>query len=230
MTAHAIILGDAEGILRLPKAALCHRDDWSQRDSDILAHLIQVQSQIHLSQWNKKDIYFQVQGDKLLDHSLPEFQDFVYAAVYFRQLIAPADRLLKDAVTRYRRFVDCPIRSHWLGHELKSFNKVLAGNAFKMPDCTVHDLFDAFMYGAALMHKMPPECDPVRRRFMEIYDKHPLHNVLYSLKMSLRLLMNHVGNVAVVIHRDYSNWLYEYCLPLPDTRWHEKLFEIKTTA
>src|SRR4029450_1658438 len=119
MSNHAIILGEPRGILRLPKAALRHRSDWTQRDSDILAHLIQVQSQIQHSRWNKSDIRFKVQGDEILDHSYPEFQDFVFAAVYFRQLIADDDRLLKDAVTRYRRFVDCPIRSDWVRHTLK---------------------------------------------------------------------------------------------------------------
>ena len=186
MSTPAIIRGNPESILGLSKAAMRHHTDWTQRDSDILAHLIQVQSQIHHSRWNKSDIRFKMQGDKLLDHSFPDFQDFVFAAVYFRQLIADNDRLLKDAVTRYRRYVDCPIRSDWVRYELDSFNRTLARDAFMMSGYTVRELFDAFMYGASLMHKMPNEGDPVRLRFLEIYDKQPRHTLLYSLNMSLK--------------------------------------------
>lgn len=114
MSNHSIALGEPDGILKLPKAALRNQANWRQRDSDILAHLIQVQRQIHHSRWNKSDIRFEIQGDQLRDYAFPEFEHFVFDAVYFRQFIADNDRLLKDAVTRYCRFVDCNIRSHWL--------------------------------------------------------------------------------------------------------------------
>lgn len=214
----------------MPKASLRNPSDWTQRDSDILAHLIQVQGQIHHSRWNRSEIRFKTQGDKLLDHAFPEFEDFVFVAVYFRQLIAENDRLLKDAVTRYCRFVDCEIRSCWVRHELKRFNEVLAKDAFMMPGYTVRELFDAFMYGASLMHKMPIETDAGRIRFLEIYDNQPRHRLLYALNMSLKILMNYVGNVTAVVYRDFSHWLHDYRLPLPDTRWHDRLFDIKPAA
>ncbi len=227
MSTYAIILGEPDGVLRLPKAPLRNSTDWTQLDSDILAHLIQVQSQIQQSRWNKSDVRFTVQEDKLLEYSFPEFADFVFVAVYFRQLIALKDSLLKDAVTRYCRFVDCQIRSAWVKHELDSFNKNIASDAFMMPGCTVRQLFDAFMYGAALIHKIPPVGSPARQHFLDIYDNHPRHKLLYALNMSLKTLMNYVGNITLVIYRDYSYWLHDYGLPLPDTRWHNKLFEIK---
>src|SRR3954454_21488303 len=89
------IPGDPNGILRLPKAALRNPGDWTQLDSDILAHLIQVQKQIQESRWNKANVHFTTRGGQLIDHSLPEFEDFVFAAVYLRQLIAKNDVLLK---------------------------------------------------------------------------------------------------------------------------------------
>lgn len=199
-------------------------------DSDILAHLIQVQSQIQHSRWNKSNVRFAVQEDQLLDHSFPEFEDFVFAAVYFRQLIARKDSLLRDAVNRYCRFIDCQIRPEWVQHELAAFNSILDGGVYMLPGFTVRELFDAFMYGAALLHKMPPVGNPKRQQFLDIYDKQPRHKLLYALHMSLKTLMNHVGGVTAVIYRDYSHWLRDYGLPLPDTRWHNKLFEIKATA
>jgi hypothetical protein len=226
----AIILGDPNSILRLPKAALRNLSNWSQMDSDILAHLLQVQSQIQNSRWNKAKISYTVQAGQLLNHSFPDFEDFVYAAVYVRQLIARKDGLLSDAVARYRKFADCHIRSIWVQHELTAFNKALDGTTLMLPKYRVRELFDAFMYGAGLLHKMPQVSDQKRKLFLQIYDKEPRHKVLFTLNTSLKTLMNYVGNVTIVIYRDYSNWLYDYKLPLPDTRWHNKLFEVQKKA
>jgi hypothetical protein len=230
MNAPAIILGETDGILRLLKAPLRNPGDWTQLDSDILAHLIQVQKQIQQSRWNKSNVRFKTQGGQLLDHSFPDFEDFVFATVYLRQLIAKDDSLLEDAVTRYRRFVDCQIRASWVQHELAAFNGALDGPVFMLPGYTVRELFDAFMYGAALMHKIPKVGNPKRQLFLDIYDNQPRHTLMYALHMSLKTLMNHVGAVTVVIYRDYSHWLNDYGLPLPDTRWHDRLFEIKAPA
>lgn len=225
-----IVLGDPSGILQLPKAAMRNVGDWTQLDSDILAHLIQVRAQIQNSRWNKADVRYTTQGGKLLDFSFPEFDDFVFAAVYLRQLIAKKNSLLEDAVDRYRRFVDCQIRSAWVGHELDAFKRDLDGPAFRLPDYTVREIFDAFMYGAALLHKIPKVGDPKRKQFLDIYDKEPRHALLYTLHLSLKTLMNHVGAITVVVYREYSHWLHDYGLPLPDTRWHQNLFEIKPDA
>lgn len=230
MNAPAIILGDPNGILLLPKAALRNSCEWTQLDSDILAHLIQVRKQIQQSRWYKANICFTHQGGRLLDHSFPAFEDFVFAAVYLRQLIAKKDSLLEDAVGRYCRFVDCQIRPFWVQHELAAFKRTLDGPVFMLPGYTVRELFDSFMYGAALLHKIPDVGDSTRKRFLDIYDKQPRHTLMYALHKSLKSLMNHVGGVTSVIYRDYSYWLSDYGLPLPDTRWHEKLFEIKANA
>lgn len=200
---------------------------WTQLDSDILAHLIQVERQIQQSRWNKAPVRFTTQGGQLLDHSFPEFEDFVFAAVYLRQLIAKKDNLLEDAVNRYCRFVDCQIRPAWVRAELAAFKGELDGPAFMLSSYTVRELFDAFMYGAALLHKMPDVEDPKRKRFLEIYDKQPRHTVLYELHMSLKTLMNHVNAITLVIYRDYSHWLSDFGLSPPDTRWHDRLFKIK---
>jgi hypothetical protein len=168
--------------------------DWTQLDSDILAHLIQVQKQIQQSRWNKADVRFTTQGCELLDYSFPEFEDFVFATVCLRQLIAPKDSLLEDAVIRYCKFVDCQIRPAWVRHELAAFKRVLDGSASMLLSYTVRELFEAFMYGAALLHKIPRVGDAKRKRFLDIYDKQPCHKVMYALHMSLKALMKYVGN------------------------------------
>jgi hypothetical protein len=202
--------------------------NWSQIDSDMIAHYLQVQGQLQRSNWNQSEIRFTSQGDKILDASFPEFADFVFAAVYFRQLTMQKDDLLNDATNRYRAFVDCPIRNAWVHEEQKCFSSQLDGAVLMLPGYTFRELFDAFMYGASLMHKVPRINSSHRARFLQIYDKEPREKVLYALNMSMKTMMNHVGNIAAVLYRDFSNWLHEHSLPLPDVRWHDRLFDVKT--
>ena len=226
MSVPAVILGEVNTVLRLPPAGMKNVGEWGQIDSDITAHLIQVQGQIQRSRWNQSNISFTYQGDKLLEHDFPEFEDFVYAATYFRQLTAQKDDLLSDAVGRYRRFVDCPIRCSWVHEEQKQFISRLKGNSFVLPGYTVRELFDAFMYGASLIHKPPHVNSAHRAKFLQIYDNEPRATVLYALNMSMKTMMNHVGNVAAVLYRDFGHWLHDHSLPLPDVRWHDRLFDV----
>ena len=223
-------IGELDEILNLPKATLLNPANWTQRDSDILGHLLQVQSQIQQSRWNKSPIKFTIQGPVLLDHAFPEFEDFVFVAVYFRQLISARDSLLKDAVDRYCRFTGCRIRSQMVRNELESFNKILAMDTFMIPGFTARELFDAFLYGASLMHKVPADNDATRLRFLEICDNLPRHKVLYSLNTTLKDLKNHIGSISAVIYRDFGYWLHNHNLPRPHIRLHENLFAISSSG
>jgi len=221
-----IIAGEPSTILRLPVARLRNVGEWSQLDSDILAHFLQVHTQISQSEWKKTALYFRMRGDQLEDCSFPSFQSFVFAAVYIRQLISKNDGLVEDAVTRFCRFADCPLRTAWLQRELESFKSMLDGHAHFLKAFTVRQLFDAFIYGAGLMHKMQEVGKTNRELFLKIYDTIPRHHLNWALHSSLSQLMNPVGNICVVIARDYSNWLHGHALPKPDVRWHNTLFDI----
>jgi hypothetical protein len=52
-------------------------------------------------------------------------------------------------------------------HELAA----LDGPTIMLPGYTVRELFDAFMCGAALLHKIPEVGHPKRKRFLDIDDK-----------------------------------------------------------
>ncbi|MCH7688279.1 MAG: hypothetical protein IH899_16615 [Planctomycetes bacterium] len=158
---------------------------------------------------------------------MPQFEEFVFAAVYFRQLFMTRnDYLLTDAADRYCGHVDCPIRQSWIAKEIESFNGILDSPTFpfNINDYTLRQIFDAFMYGAGLMHKIPDVNDATLRRFLDICDNFPRARLLYAMNMQLMVLMNHVGNVATIIHQDFAHWQSEYSLPLPDIRWHDGLF------
>jgi hypothetical protein len=95
---------------------------------------------------------------------------------------------------------------------------------FPVKNYTLRQLFDGFMYGAGLIHKIPKRNDAAMKCFLDVYDDHPRGRLLYALNMQLQLLMNHVSKVAVVVNQDFAHWLNQYSLPLPDIRWHDRLF------
>jgi hypothetical protein len=222
----AIVAGDPNSILRLDTASMKNPSKWSQMDSDILAHFLQVHGQIAQSRWKKSKVSFKHKGDKLLDSHFPAFEDFVFVTVYFRQFTEQKDNLLNDASDRYRDFVDCPIRNAWIYEEQKRFSDLLDNNTFMLPGYKFRELFDAFLYGSLLIHNIPKVYAKHRKRFLQLCDKEPRERVLYALNGSLHHLLNHIRNIAIVIYRDFSEWLVQYSLPLPDVRWHDHLFVV----
>jgi hypothetical protein len=130
---------------------------------------------------------------------------------------------------RYSNHVDSDARKVVVKQELEWFEKRLSGNTapFHIGTFTLREIFDAFLYGASLMHTVPHEKKASRRDFLEIYDKFPKARVLYALNAGLMGLMNHVGRIAVLIQQDYSHWQAAYSLPLPDVRWHDRLFHVE---
>jgi len=224
MNAPAIVLGDPKGILALPPAGMNNRLDWTQADSDVLAHFIQVNQQIRGSRWHAAKNSFKIQGDKLLAAESPDLEQFVFAAVYFRQLFAKRDQLLKAAVDCYGKFVDCPIRLSWVRSEEQSFHGALDGMAWPLTSYTVREVFEAFLYGAGLLHRFPEGNDEKKKRFLQLHDTERPHRVLFALNGSLSTLGSSVSKLAVVIYRDYAYWQHTYNLPHPDVRWHDRLF------
>jgi len=229
MTAPLVILGDTKSILRLGPASLRNEKDWTHMDSDVLAHFLQVDSQIAKSRWAGAQVSYTTQGDKLLKSSFPALEDFVYAAVYVRQFILKQDDLFNDAVERYLHYVDCPIRRTWIKAEQKGFAATLAGKCFMLDDYTVREVFDAFIYGAGLMHSSPHLRSPTNReRFRKLDDRERREKVLYALHTSLRRLLNHCSRVATVIYQDLGRWIEDHGLPRPDVRWHDRLFRVES--
>lgn len=221
-----VIVGDPSTVLRLGPAEMKNHEQWGQFDSDIFAHFLQIHKQLVESQWSESDCRFGTQGGEVTDSSFPALEDFVFAAVYFRQFTAHKDKLLDEVVDRYCRFCSCQKRNSWVKKEQEEFQNVLSGDAFFLDGHSVQDVFDAFLYGAALVHKSPHLRSADRARFLELYDNtSPREKLFYSLHMSLKSLLRHIENVAIVLHRDFAYWLNEYDLPRPDVRWHDRLLD-----
>lgn len=229
MTFAPIMRGDPSGLIERGPAQLEDATRWKQRDSDILAHFLQVHKQLIRSRWFAAKKSFTTQGGELIDASMPDLEQFVFAAVYFRQFTARKDNLLGDAAKRYCSHVACPIRKDWVQFEADAFAATLARPPFPFAnkdDPTLRDLFDAFIYGASLVHTVPHENKPSGKLFLERYDNEPRARLLLELNVGMEVSLNHVSNIAAVVHQDFAHWQHTYSLPLPDVRWHDRLFNV----
>jgi hypothetical protein len=228
MPHNVTVPGDPNSVLRNGPSKLVDPTKWTQTDSDILAHFIQVDGQIRKSAWFASSPSFTRQGEKLLDVEMPEFEQFVYAAVYFRQFTLTQDRLMKDAADRYCSHTSCVMRQHFIQFELSQFTHTLDSKSwpFAMEEFTLRQLFDAFLYGAGLIHKFRPPGHPDRKNFLLIHDKHPRAEVLFALNSGLQMLMKHVAHASVVMRQDLGYWLHTHSLPRPDVRWHDRIFNV----
>jgi len=222
-----IVIGEVSSVLRLGPAGMKNRGDWQQSDSDLFAHFIQVNNQISQSRWSKAKCRFKRQGGRLIESSFPDIEEFVYAAVYFRQLFSRSrsDQLFQSVCERYQRFVQCSGKGIWVAHEWSAFDETLKNSDFMVPDYSRERLIEAFMYGASIFHGISSKQCHKRRDFRNIVANYDKEVVLYALHSSLKELRNHVTRVAAVLYQDFASWIKEFGLPLPDVLLHKNLFE-----
>ncbi len=211
MRVPAIVVGDSNSILRLGPASMKIPSKWSQEDSDIVAHFLQVHGQISHSRWKKSKISFKHKGNNLLDSRFPAFEDFVFVAVYFRQFTEKKDNLLNDASNRYRDFVDCQIRNVWIYEEQERFSALLDNDTLTLPGYKFRELFDAFLYGSLLIHNIPKVYSKHRKRFLYLCDNEPTgHNFASPDAFTSRILCNRHNNALAsldkIATRLYRNW------------------------
>ncbi len=221
-----VTLGDVNSVLRLPPPPMLTPENWRQEDSDLAAHLIQVDRQIQNSRWRNFKLSVVISDAEPYEHSIPPFEDFVYAAMYFRQLVVTKDNILNKCVDRYTPFIGDKLRSHWILAEQEQFNASLDDSPLLLKGYSRRDIFDAFMYGASLVHKPPHSRSPHKHRFLKLYDKEPRHIVLFALNSSMHTLLNYVSKITTVLYFDFAKWSSEHDLPRPDIRWHDRLFQI----
>ena len=201
--------------------------DWQQYDSDVVAHFLQVRKQLVTSRWYSTDPEFQRQGGKVIDCTFPPIEDFIYAAVYMRQLLPDdGDDLFEDAVERYSKHKNSSVSGAKVVTEKEKFKDYYYSTPFFIEKYTVRKMFRAFIYGLGLMHGPPHPKSTDRSNFMKLFRETEQVRLLYSLHMSLKQLLNHISPAATIVHRDFAHWLQRYELPHPTIKWHESLFEV----
>ncbi len=231
-----LIRGDVTGLLERGPANLLNPSGWSKRDSEVIAHFLQVHKLLITSRWFNAEKSLASQGDNRL--KMPDLEQFIFAAVYFRQLVAPGDDLVKLAVDSYCRQVACDFSRIWANSAGRAFQASLDSSPLPFApvkgEPTLLELFDAFIYGAGLFHVIADEADDGdkkkrreaarKKRFLNIYDSADRPRMLLALNGGMAVSLNEVSKLAMLMQRDFPYWQQKYSLPLPDVRWHEKLF------
>lgn len=224
-----VIVGDSRSVLRLGPAKLKNQADWSQDNSDTIAHFIQVVGQIQTSTWASSKVGFKTKGDELISSDFPSWESFVYATIYFRQLYSVKDKLFKDACKLYYEFVDSPAKASWIQCEQKAFDSVLdMKDAVFIPNRKGREIFEAFLYGALLVHSVSAVAKKHREVFKEIVETHKREHILFGLNGILKDLQNSASAVARVWYQEFADWLSKGLIPKPDLWWHNTLVQTKT--
>ncbi len=155
-----------DSIWKLPCPELKNPAKWTLRNSEIVAHAYQVYHLILDSRWSlSPNSWAESDGSSFL-----KLQDFLFAAVYFRQFIAnTSDHLLRDVANRYIAHIDSPTHRNWIEYQLDRFHRTLEENPFpgSVEGCTGRKLFEAFIYGAGILHKIHDSEDPTPQRHAE---------------------------------------------------------------
>jgi hypothetical protein len=222
---HPIIAGNFKSVLQLGPSPMRNKDAWQQKDSDTLAHFLQVNRQIAKSRWLKEKCTLTSKGSKT-DSQVPSFESLVYVSIYFRQLFPDDDKLFSAACNTYKRYVANEAKIIWVKCEKKSFLAILKEKPLfaSTAEGTNANLIDAFLYGALLFHTVEKVETHKRTMFKTLLKDLGRDKLVFSLNACLRQLYNHVGAVAPVIHQDFAHWQNHENIPRPDILWQEQIF------
>lgn len=222
---HPIIAGNFKSVLQLGPSPMRNKDAWQQKDSDTLAHFLQVNRQIAKSRWLKEECTLASKGSKI-DSQVPSFESLVYVSIYFRQLFSDDDKLFSDACNTYKRYVANEAKIIWVECEKKSFFAILKEKPIfsSTTGVTNANLIDAFLYGALLFHAVEKVKAHKRTTFKMLLQDLGRDKLVFSLNACLRQLYNHVGAVAPVIYQDFAHWQSCESIPRPDILWQEQIF------
>ena len=219
-----LLMGDIESVLKVGPAPMKNKRTWTQSHSDLLAHFIQVVGQVQRSKWSKAPCSISSRGDER-HGEFPSLEEFVYAAVYFRQLYS--DKLLRESFNCYERFADSPLKVLWVREEVRGFESSLAATAQFVRGISRRALVDSFLYGAGLFHSIshgnPKTARNVQQFWGLIRKEDPL-KLAFELNVSFRQLLGYASHVGIVIQHDYGRWLNTEGIPKPNVYWHSNLF------
>jgi len=199
---------------------------FSQKDSDLFAHFIQIIKVLQDSEWYKmptKVSWHQENGTKA---NLPSFEHTVFALTCIRQFTGQDD-LLNRTCNRYKHFIDCVKRENIVKRQ-NDFNKFLDGKiADHSGDTCLHEYFnntrqfiDAFLYGALIIHGPEKSNEAKCQRYKQMYlDKKNKVFYLSELNNTIHEILSIASGIAVILQKDFAHWTNQSFVPKPNVFW-----------
>ena len=226
---NSITLGGLHCILALGNSAMKNKDKWMQKDTDTVAHFLQAYEAIHDSSIIKNyqpRITTNENGDTL-HCDIPTMESIVYILVLFRQMIE--EKLFQQAVSRYRKFVDCEHKKCWVEWERDEFlhflNECPMQVSIKPMGIDNRQLLDAFFYGSLIAHTDRKVTDKNNIQVFEsLYNLPNKEEAIWALWECLQRLARHLSNVAGLIYYDFAYWLETEDILKPSVCWQKNMF------
>jgi hypothetical protein len=205
-----------------------------QKDSNILAHFIDVVGLIQRSSWIKHKLTVGISDPA--DTSLPTHEAFVFVAVYFRQLLA-GDKLLGNAKNTYGKLSSSPDRVRIVNTESKTVTDAwdavpqslsIASHVPGQPKVAslpkLSDLFECFMYGAHVFHSHAPDTAASAARLSAHLKNYPPQTLLGHLNGGLKQVVGPLTAISAIVYQDFNALQAQHGLPAPDVYWQNQLF------
>lgn len=211
-----------------------NREDWTQEDSDLMGHFIDVVSIISRSAWHGHKLKVSIREEDNSD--LPSQEPLVFASIYFRQLFSQKDRLLKSVHDLYLRFSADRRRMEAVSRTFKqakekwndvpSPNKVWHRTQKQIGEPpTLSELFDAFLYGTHVLHSIGPTKVKHEESLRELLNACPSHVLLDSLSFGLHDAFDSVKAIYQICEPEFRDWFHFENLPPPNIMWQGQLFD-----
>jgi|GEM_PF-2859730 len=227
-----IIAGNLKSVIKLGYSGMRKQEEWEQRDSDNIAHFLQVSRQIVKSRWARSRNSISYSGKTLKTANRPDLESLVFVSIYFRQLISEGDKVFKLGCDTYCRFVDSLPKRTWIKEEHDHFKKLLNQPNVFGPILNIkpnaRELIESFWYGALFFHGSEKISEEKKKKFRDLITQNPREAVAFNLNACFKLLLNHVNNVAGLIEYDFAYWLNEGYVPKPNIMWHWSIFGKET--
>ncbi len=207
----AIVMDMPESVLRCGPAEPERPELWSEADAKLLAHLLDIYSQLMQSRWIQSPCVVSPVSETEIQSVLPTQQDCMAVVLPFRQLYSKdgMDDLFNRSCKIHNRH--CPKHHpthNWIDYYRKQFNAALdspVGFPLQNCDLPAKRYLDAFAYGARMVHgtgkKAESEAD-----LKLLLSSHPREMVVMGYHATLNQLLRTVSMAIPVLKQNVHHW------------------------
>jgi len=215
-----------------------NKDKFTQQDSDLFAHFIQVVCVMQHSTWYKMitngTLQINMNQDGKTRALMPPLELTAFALLYIRQLISNKDDLVNKACNKYKCFIANDEKRAYIDELKNEFNSYLNCDLTEISHYVVlekyvksnRELIDSFAYGALIIHGTQKTDQEHRKRYKSMYleDSHAKPRFIWELNSAIMQVLSKASRIAVLLQTDFVKWQQAGIAPDPDVFWQETMF------
>lgn len=219
-----------ESIYRFGPASPERDQLWKSSDSELVAQIISVFTQLKQSRWIHSECAVYPASESETYSILPTHEDCRAIIIPFRKLYSknPMDDLFNRSCNIHSRH--CP-KHHpyysWIESYKREFNDQLNRPiGHPLPTCILpaRRYIDAFAYGANELHVTSKKDEPAQD-LEELLNSHPKDMVVLGFHIILNRLLNTISMVVPLINQNTNYWIREHGFESSSKMTGSALFE-----